>query len=67
MKTRLSRRSLIGGLTAVGAATLVGCQVDTGEGPGAGAPGAASEIQIPDYATELPTGDVTFRWLTAGT
>ncbi len=66
MKTRLSRRSLIGGLTAVGAATLVGCQVDTGEGPGAGTPGAASEIKIPDYATELPTGDVTFRWCDSG-
>ena len=66
MTTRWSRRSLIGGLTAVGAASLVGCQVDTGEAPGADTPGETSEIQIPDYATELPTGDVTFRWCDSG-
>lgn len=65
MTTRLSRRTLIGGLSAVGAATLVGCQVDTGQGPTTEAP-SGTEITIPDFDSQLPTGDVTFRWCDSG-
>ncbi|WP_152366028.1 ABC transporter substrate-binding protein [Microlunatus speluncae] len=65
MTTRISRRSLIGGITAVGAASLVGCQVDTGENTGPAAP-SGTEINFPDYSTELPAEDVTFRWCDSG-
>ncbi len=65
MTTPMSRRSLLGGLAAAGTVSLVGCQVDTGENTGPAAPSGA-EIQIPDYATELPSEDVTFRWCDSG-
>jgi len=62
----MSRRALLGGLTATGAATLVGCQVDTGTPTDPGAAGDGNEIKIPDYGTDLPTEEITFRWTDSG-
>lgn len=65
---RLSRRAVLGLLGAGGIATVTGCQIDTGDSAGAG--GAADSnpkaIKFPDFDTELPTEDVTFRWVDSG-
>lgn len=60
----LSRRALLGVLGVGGAGLVTGCQVDTG-GDSTG-PGDPTAIEFPDYAGDLPTDDVTFRWVDSG-
>ena len=63
--TGISRRHALGLFGGVGAAAAVtGCQVQLtpDEGPGGDAPA----IEIPDPVTELPTDEITFRWLDGG-
>lgn len=59
----VSRRIVLGGLLGGSALSLVGCQVDTGGGDTGS---EAAGLDIPDYPGDLPTDDVTFRWVDSG-
>ena len=65
---RLSRRAVMGLVGAAGVGVATGCQVDTGEGKSGANPGGSDPkaIDFPDFDTELPTDDVTFRWVDSG-
>ena len=62
--TRRQALGLFGGASAGAAALLAGCQVQVAPEQGSGAD--APPIELPDPAVELPTEDITFRWLDGG-
>jgi multiple sugar transport system substrate-binding protein len=63
----LSRRAVLGLLGAGGVGLVTGCQIDTGGGSTAAGGGSNPKaIKFPDFDTELPTEDVTFRWVDSG-
>lgn len=61
-----TRRRLLGTAAVGTVAALTGCQVDTSTGGATANKQAANKIKIPDYPGDLPTGDVTLRWVDSG-
>jgi multiple sugar transport system substrate-binding protein len=65
---QLSRRAVLGLMGAAGVGFATGCQLDTGQSESGANPGGSNPkaINFPDFDTELPSEDVTFRWVDSG-
>lgn len=63
----VGRRSFLKGVGALGAGlALAGCDVSTSSGEDTGDAAPSFDIELPDTGAELPTEDMTIRWLNGG-